>query len=613
MESLVELLLNNRTLSGKGMKLVRSRQEERFVSYEELYDRALKVLYRLQFSGLAQGDELILQIDDEEHFLYIFWACIAGGIIPVPVSTGGNDEHRLKLYKIHENLANPYLAIEQRWMTKLEENETPGYSLSVLETRSLYVEDLVEGLDYHLPYGKLASPNRADMAFIQFSSGSTGTPKGVMLTHDNLLCNTEAIANRLAVTQQDIFYSWMPLTHDMGMIAFHLTPFLSQINHSIMSTNALIKSPALWMIKAQEHGATVLGSPNFGYKLLLTAYKPKVAEGWDLSKIRVILNGAEPISIELCHRFVQEMGAYGLPNTAILNAYGLAEGSVGVSIKNPDEPLHGICIDRRIVGIGEQIQEITDESQHAVVFAEVGYPIDYVSIRISNEKSEKLPERVIGQIQIKGRSVTSGYYRNEAATKKAVLQDGWLDTGDLGFMSEGRLYVTGRMKDIIFVNGKNYYPHDIERISEGVEGVELGKVAVVGLHNREEQREDIVVFVQYKRKVEQFAEIVVQLKKVINLKIGIEPALVLPIRSIPKTTSGKVQRYQLAEMLVNGEFDTLIAEVNSHVAKQTSSIQIAGPRNEIEQALLKLWCELLNTERIGIHDNFFEIGGSSSC
>ncbi|GMK38588.1 hypothetical protein PCCS19_16420 [Paenibacillus sp. CCS19] len=610
--SLVEVLRANSQLSERFITFIWGSSEEKRVSFSTFYDHVMKVLYRLQARGLKPGDEVILQIEHEEHFLYAFWACIAGGIIPVPVSTGANDEHRLKLYKVWETMKSPYVAIEDKWWTKLMENEVAGYSAESLRTGLLPIEQLVDGLDDELPHGRLASPKREDIAFIQFSSGSTGTPKGVMLTHDNLLCNAEAMISRIELTDKDTYLSWMPLTHDMGLIGLHITPFRAQINQCIMSTNAFIKRPTLWLIKAQQHGATILGAPNFGYKLVLTAYKPKLAEDWDLSQVRLIYNGAEPISIEICRQFLDVMAAHKLPDTAIYNVYGLAEGSVAVTFPNLQEGIRSMSVDRDYVKSGEQVRIVSGDAKESVTFAEVGYAIDHVEVRIADDNAQASPERTVGRIQIRGRSVTSGYYRNAEATSKALLSDGWLDTGDLGFMSDGRLYITGRIKDIIFVNGRNYYPHDIERVAEEVDDVELGKVAAVGVHNAAEHREDIIVFIQYKKKLEQFVEVSLALKKHINMKMGLELAHVFPVRTIPKTTSGKVQRYVLGDMFLKGQFAEMAEELAPLYEAKALENERAQPRNATEKAVMDIWSELLPSKRLSIYDNFFEVGGSSS-
>ncbi|MNI57633.1 putative ligase [compost metagenome] len=259
----------------------------------------------------------------------------------------------------------------------------------------------------------------------------------------------------------------MPLTHDMGLIGFHLTPLLADMHQYLMPTALFIQHPTLWFQKASDHRITTLASPNFGYSHFLNYYKKNHAVGWDLSAVRLIFNGAEPISAKLSRQFMAEMGAYGLrPNTAF-PVYGMAEASLAVTFPPVDELLIEIRIDRQ-TAFGDLANELSEESADpaALSFVDLGMPVDDCQVRICDDNGKLLPERTVGEIQIKGPNVTGGYYNDPSSTEKAISKEGWLKTGDLGFMRNGRLVVTGRKKDILFVNGQNVYPHDLEQMIE---------------------------------------------------------------------------------------------------------------------------------------------------
>lgn len=476
-----------------------------------------------------------------------------------------------------------------------------------IKNKALFTDELQS-----IEPGNVLRPQENDIAFIQFSSGSTGDPKGVVLTHSNLIANIYAAIRCSGTGPEDSMLTWMPLTHDMGMIGSHLLPLVAGINQYIMPTSLFIRRPSLWLKKSHEHKVNILSSPNFGYRYLLSFYKPDNFKDWDLSHIKIIYNGAEPISAELCREFLGKMKEHGLQKTAIFPVYGLAEASVAATFPIPGEEFIEVNLDRRHLNIGDKIIEADKSDINCVTLVNVGFPVDDCSVRICDEADNVLEECCVGQIQIKGKNVTSGYYRNQVATDNALTKDGWLKTGDLGFLNGGRLVVTGRQKDIIFINGQNYYPHDIDRIAEKVEGVEFGGVAACGVYNEEQQKEDVVIFTVFKGKNEDFVDILLNVKKLIGRQLGIEVRDVIPLRKLPKTTSGKIQRYKLAKEYTDGCFDDVIGQLKQLVDEAIKDIKVDVPVNEIEEKLIKIWSGVLNVENIGVNDNFFEIGGNSS-
>ncbi|SMO63577.1 aminotransferase class III-fold pyridoxal phosphate-dependent enzyme [Melghirimyces algeriensis] len=606
--TLVDVITALKEEENRGITFISSDKEEKFVSYQQLYNRARSILGYMQSMGIKAGDELILQIRDNDlySFTATFWGCILGGIIAVPVTVGSNNEQRKKLFKIWKTLNNPYVMTTDSAIQRLFQHTKDPQDLHCVQQmnkRSLLLEDINGDRQKGTVYD--ASPQ--ELAFIQFSSGSTGSPKGVMLTHENLITNTRAIKNRLEIQPKDAFLSWMPLTHDMGIITFHLTPVLAGVQHYLMPTSLFIRRPSLWMKKTNDHRATILGSPNFGYKYFLSKLKPNVAKGWDLSHVKVILNGAEPISTQLCDQFLNRLGQYGLKRNVMHMGYGLAEASVAVSIGRYEfRPIH---LHRHQLNVGEPIHEVEEGDRDCLTFVDEGLPVDDCSFRICDDHNRPLPERVIGQIQIKGKNVTQGYYNNPEATKKAITQDGWVRTGDLGFVQNGRLIITGRRKEIIFINGQNVYPHDIERIAEEVQGVELGKAAVCGVRHADTHEEKIVVFVVYKNKLETFVHLAQELRKHINERTGWLISDVIPIRQIPKTTSGKVQRFKLAYDYENGVYDDISKELKKWVSQEANDSALS--KNQIEKRLLEIFREHLQSGEISVQDRFFQIGISS--
>ena len=286
------------------------------------------------------------------------------------------------------------------------------------------------------------------------------------------------------VKNVDSALSWMPLTHDMGLIGFHLTPLCSFINQFIMPTTLFIRRPSLWLSLASKHRITILSSPNFGYKYLLDNINLSAASEWDLSCVRILFNGAEPIDSALCEKFTDNMSKYGLLRSVMFNVYGLAEASLAVTFPPPGEGVRELIVDRDSLSVGETVRNAEIQKfEKAVTMVDLGYPVNDCHVKICDDKGDTLNENTVGNIIIKGDNVTKGYYNNNKATKDAINENGWLNTGDLGFMRDGRLVVSGRAKDVIFINGQNFYAHDIERIVESISGIELGEIAACGIYN----------------------------------------------------------------------------------------------------------------------------------
>jgi acyl-CoA synthetase (AMP-forming)/AMP-acid ligase II len=267
-------------------------------SFAELHQRALGILHHLQQRGLRRGDEVVLVISDNEQFIDAFWACLLGGLIAVPVAAGVSEEQRNKLLRVLQRLSDPYLYTSHPVWSRIGQRvrDQGEAAYRALRRRTVLSDDIE---DVSTP-GRAASCSRDDVAFVQFSSGSTSEPKGVVLTHDNLLTNIRDIQHAAAFTEDDVSLSWMPLTHDMGLIGFHLNMLLSGMDHCLMATEAFIRRPLLWLQAASEQRANVLCSPNFGYRHFLKSFSADKLAGVDLSQVRLIFNGAEPISPSLC-------------------------------------------------------------------------------------------------------------------------------------------------------------------------------------------------------------------------------------------------------------------------------------------------------------------------
>lgn len=594
--TLPAFLLSNVLNGQRKIVFINGSNAEEELTYAGLLEQALLVLYHLQQAGLEAGSELILQTDDNRTFLICFWACLLGRIIPVPVSVAGQHEHRQKVFRIWHILRDPWLLASPAHLQQLTEYND-GEDMAAMRQKCLDPLQLMTG---HKK-GKILPAAPGDIAYVQFSSGSTGDPKGVILTHANLVTNAMDIAARSEISPADRMLSWMPLTHDMGLICFHLTGVTANINQYILPTQLFIRYPVLWMEKANEHRATLLYSPNFGYQYFLAAFKQRAAPAWDLSAVRLIYNGAEPIAAALCREFTATLAKYGLPEHSMFAGYGLAEASVAVTLPQPGAPLSWLNVSRPSLRTGNRVT--LSPSREGIDLVLLGSVMDNCRIRICDDEDRVLSEGYLGHVQICGGNVTAGYYNNPKATHVAVTADGWLRTGDMGFLHDRKLVLAGRHKHIIILNGQNYYPHDFEFIVHKHTGTALGKIAACGIADPAGGQEKLVVFVLSKDDLEKFAATAALVKTILFEQLGITTHTVLPVKRIYKTTSGKIQYYKLAELYRQGAF--------AETERQLSALADNNHEKNTVRQLTHILKQLLPDEIIAEDTHLISAGVSS--
>ena len=605
--TLTQLIENNRNIA-RNLTYLEGENDTREVSFAELYERALGILYHLQRLGARRGDKLILFLGNNEQFIDVFWAAILGGIVPVPVALGISDEHRHKLLRIARRLGAPFLYTERRSLERIGAFATQAGEQELfdgLRRRTFLVDDL----DDISRAGSVQRVSTDDTAFIQFSSGSTSEPKGVVLSHGNIIANLYGSTEAAGFTANDVSLSWMPLTHDMGLIGFHLIMFANRVHVHLMPTELFIRRPLLWLTFAARVRATILCSPNFGYKHYLKVLGDRDVSGLDLSAVRLIFNGAEPISVDLCNEFLTRLAPAKLARNVMYPVYGLAEATLAVSFPEVGAPLRTLALNRHQMTAGSVVQAVSATDRDAVQLVSEGRSIPYCRVRIADDEDRELPAERTGHVHISGDNVTRGYYEDCEANAAAFTADGWLRTGDLGLIHAGELYISGRAKEIIFVNGQNYYPHDLEAIAQRAPGLELGKVVAAGVRPRGAEIEQLVVFVLHRGSLEDFLPLAREVSRLINEQTGLEVAEVVPVKRIPKTTSGKIQRHLLEESYADGEFDAELREAATlRAAQQGPEVR---SRTAIEDKLKSICDAALQGKRVDIHDNLFEVGASS--
>ena len=580
-------------------------KDESAVAFADLWERALALLGAMQARGMNHGDELIIFSKSNESFVVAFWAAVLGGIVPVPVAVGISDEHKLKLFRILSQLSNPTLFTEMDQLQRLHDfarAEGMGDIEKLLDTHAVLMGDVKPGA-----HGEVYSARPEDIGFIQYSSGSTSDPKGVVLTHRNLCVNVRAIIEGFDWREDDQALSWMPLTHDMGLIGFHLSVMAAGMNHAVMDTNVFVRRPLLWMSKASELRATQLCSPNFGYKHFLKLFARKGLPGIDLSCVKRIINGAEPISWDLCEEFLAALEPHGLARNTMLPVYGLAEATVGVSFSPLGPDYERVVMDRHSLQIGAPYADVDPAHEDAVSFLKVGKAIRDVEIRIADDEDSALEDGYVGHIQLRGGSVTERIYGDPGATEELFTGDGWLRTGDVGVIVDGDLVITGRQKDIIIINGQNYYPHDIEEIVAQLDQLDLNKVVVAGATPQGGQTEELIAFILHRQGLDEFRPLIDEVRNIVGEHAGLEVHTVVPVPRIPKTTSGKVQRARLLAAYADGEFDAAL----SLLAPAEDAAAEPADEDPLVAEFVDICRDVAKDRKIGADDNLFEVGVSS--
>lgn len=604
-------LLELRRGSTRSITYLEGEHESRAVGFGELHRRATGMLHHLQQRGARRGDALILFLQSNEHFIDAFWACMLGGIVPVPVAVGNTDEHRRKLLRIATQLGEPWVYADRKPFERIGAFAAAigSGAFERLEARTLFPDETLD----RSTAGRPAAVEPQDTAFIQFSSGSTSDPKGVVLTHANLLANWRGAQDAGRLCADDVALSWMPLTHDMGLIGMHIFMLASDMQLLQMPTDLFVRRPLLWTQFASQHRASILCSPNFGYRHYLKVLGDRPLEGLDLGAVRIVFNGAEPVSAALCAEFLDRLAAARLPRTAMYPVYGLAEASVAVSFPAPGSPLRVVGIDRHRLQVGAPLVRVDPGSAGALSLVAVGRPIPHCELRIADDADAALADGSYGHIQIRGGNVTAGYFDNPVANAALKTADGWTRTGDLGALLDGDLFVAGRAKEIIFVNGQNYYPHDLEGLALDLPGLELGKLVIAGVRPPEAATDVLVAFVLHRGDAGELAPLADALARRIGMQAGLELAEVVPVRRIPKTTSGKVQRHLLEQGFLDGEYEPEIAALRAlrappgAVAGQVPAADLAA----IEAHLCAACSAVLGGRPIAPDDNLLELGASS--
>lgn len=477
-------------------------------SYGDLWGRLNRFAAALLQQGMARGEPVLLALPNGPDFFTAFYGVQRAGGIPVPLNPESGAQ-RLSDIAAHAGV---------------------GRVVTVADRVSRLQSDLGDGLAVQAVDGGPASPGAAhypalsadDIAFIQYTSGSTGDPKGVLLSHRNLLANLQQLEAGMAITPDDVFVSWLPLSHDMGLILMSMVPFHLGCRLVLLPTRLSSVQP--WLAAIQDHGGTLTAAPDFAYRYCLRYLK--TPGRFDLGSLRVALNAAEPVHLTTIRDFEQ---CFGL-NNVLIPGYGLAEASVGVSTWIPGRP-------------------VAADEQGTV---SVGPPFPGMELRIG-DAHRPLPPGEVGEVLMRGPSITRGYHRNPEATEKLQAGDGFIRTGDLGYLdTEGRLYIVGRLKDIIIHAGRNIAPREAEEALDGLNFVR--QCAALGIDPGGVQGEQVHLFAEVRPGRRSLPDMAKEVVNAFHVRFGFRPGktLLLKPHAIPRTPNGKLQRGVLKERYLDG-------------------------------------------------------------
>jgi len=514
-------------------------QKETQITYRDLWQGSLAYAAGLAAAGLMPGHTVAIMLPTSKEYLFTFYGTLLAGGIPVPLYPPA------RLTTIEDHLTRHVGILKScgaALMVTIPEAKPIAWLLraQVESLRAVMVPADFSSDSSFIP----VKATSGQIGFLQYTSGSTGQPKGVVLTHANLLANVRAMGKAARTTSADVFVSWLPLYHDMGLIGGCFATMYLSFPVVLMSPLAFLARPSQWLRAIHRHGGTISGGPNFCYELCLRRIPEHELEGIDLSSWRFAFNGAEPVSPETMIGFTEKFARWGFRKNAMSPVYGLAECSVGLAFTPPGEPWQVDLLDReQFSSSGEAVPAREGDPAPLKVVA-CGRAIPDHELRVVDGAGLELQDRVEGALQFRGPSATGGYYRNPETTK-ALFDGEWLNTGDRAYLADGMLYLTGREKDIIIRGGRNISPYELEEAVGDIQGVRRGCVAVFGSMDAASGTERIVVLAETRQMDAASRETIRQRINDLALNLigsPVDDIVLAPPHTVPKTSSGKIRR-----------------------------------------------------------------------
>ncbi|WP_367254171.1 non-ribosomal peptide synthetase [Pseudomonas sp. stari2] len=582
--------------------LAETEEQAVVLSYRELDQRARTIAAALQAEA-GFGDRAVLLFPSGPDYVAAFFGCLYAGVIAVPAypPESAKRHHQERLLSIIADAEPRLLLTSADLRDALQQIESAPPLLCVDTLDNALAERWVEPT---LPQDHIA--------FLQYTSGSTALPKGVQVSHGNLVANELLIRHGFGidVNPDDVIVSWLPLYHDMGLIGGLLQPIFSGVPCILMSPAYFLGRPLRWLEAISQYGGTISGGPDFAYRLCSERVSESALDRLDLSRWRVAYSGSEPIRLDTLERFADKFSACGFSESSFMASYGLAEATLFVAGTPRGTGIPALRVDDQALaqnrakpGEGSPIMSCgISQPEHAVLIVEPS-------------SLEELTDNTVGEVWAAGPSIAHGYWRNPEATAKTFVQyagQTWLRTGDLGFIRDGELFITGRLKDMLIVRGHNLYPQDIEKTVENeVEVVRKGRVAAFAVNRNGE--EGIGIAAEISRSVQKILPpeaLIKAIRQAVAETYQEAPSVVVLLNpgALPKTSSGKLQRSACRNRLANGSLDSYAVFPS---ATAETAHESTASTSELEALIGKIWAEQLNVKQVNSDDHFFLLGGNS--
>ncbi len=559
----------------------------RFQSYAELWNEAATILGGLQAANLAPGVAIVLQADSSRDFLAGLWACFLGGYVAVPVlmppTYAQDSAPRRKVFQALDQVEGSAVLINDAHLTAFRSALAElNVSAPVFTFESVRLA----------PAGRVVPSTLDRAALMLFTSGSTGASKGVPLTEGNLAAMAAGTVEMNGFGTDDVALNWMAADHVGAVVFLGLVPVFAGCSQVQVPTNYILQQPTRWLDLIDRHQASISWAPNFAFSLVLDSEEKIRAGEWDLSSMRFLVNAGEPIVARTARKFLRVMESRGLPSDALRPAFGMSETCSGITWS-----------------LGFTLAETTDDQP----FVSLGPTIPGAEMRVVNDAGEALRAGESGRLQVRGPSVFSGYLRREDVNAE-VFQDGWFTTGDLGYLENGELFITGREKDVIIVNGANFYCHEIEGVAEEVAGVTKSFTAACGVRENAGETEELAIFFVPDESAD--AGVVAKaLRAAIAQRIGVAAHYVVALEKsqVPKTEIGKIKRPALRTAFEQGDFSDHV--VLRPAARRSGSRRRAKRSGRdcrmLQREITAIWQDILGLDEVGGDETFFELGGHS--
>ena len=548
---------------------------EQTLFYRDLRERAVGLALGLDGLALPRGTRIAIVADTTPDFLVFFFACQYAGLVPVPlplsVNFGGRAAYEERLSGMIRT-ARARVAVASADLIDALRNAAAGSMAALVGTHD-------EFRDLPSSRGDLRPLSADEPCYIQYSSGSTSFPRGVLVSQRAVASNASAIARHgLRLSSSDRCVSWLPLYHDMGLVGCCLTPVMTQTSIDYIPTTGFARRPLTWLKVMSEQGGTISFSPTFGYELCVRRSANGLSQSFDLSQWRVAGVGGEMIRARALERFAERFASSGFSSKAFVPSYGLAEATLAVTFS---ELGRGVGVDWVNCGPaferGRKALAVVPRSGLGTTrirpFAKCGRPMPGYRIEIRSEAGRPLPERTVGRVCLQGPSLMTGYFRDLQATRTVITEDGWLDTGDMGYMVHGELVITGRSKDLIIFSGRNIWPQDLEWAVEKLDGVRPGEVAAFSVSTDDDQERVIVVVECRMGDPASRHALRHAVKATVQKVASVECDVVLAApRSLTFTTSGKLSRAAAKANYLDGTIQDVASGLGERMAEREMEV-----------------------------------------